>query len=140
MIKNEKGGIEKVRFLSKEGMQKIHEQALLILENTGIEVDHEGALQMLGDAGADINVQAKTAKIPADLVEQSLAKMPRKITLAGRNPERDFVLEPGGTIRRPKNESTPNTYSCWRAATSGVRWRRRNWVSRAWRGRTTKQT
>ena len=99
MIKNEKGGIEKARFLSKEGMEKIHEQALLILANTGIEVDHEGALQMLGDAGADIDVQAKTAKIPADLVEQALAKMPRKITLAGRSPERDFVLEPGGKIR-----------------------------------------
>jgi len=99
MIKNEKGGIEKARFLSKEGMQKIHEQALLILTNTGIEVDHDSALQMLGDAGAEVDAQKKTVKIPADLVEQSLAKVPRKITLAGRNPDRDFVLEPGGKIR-----------------------------------------
>ena len=99
MIKNEKGGIGKARFLSKEGMQKIHEQALLILSGTGIKVDHDGALQMLGDAGADVDSQTKTAKLPADLVEQSLAKVPRKITLAGRNPERDFVLEPGGKVR-----------------------------------------
>lgn len=99
MIKNEKGGIGKVRFLSDEGMKKIHEQALLILEGTGIEVDSDVALQMLGDAGADVDFKTKTVKLPADLVEQCLAKVPRKITLAGRNPERDLILEPGGKMR-----------------------------------------
>lgn len=99
MIKNEKGGIGRVRFLSKEGMERIHEQALLILKNTGIEVDHDEGLRLLGDAGADVDLATKTVKIPSDLVEQCLAKVPRKITLAGRNPGRDLLLEPGGKIR-----------------------------------------
>lgn len=98
MIKNDKGGIGKVRFLSERDMQKIHEQALRVLEGTGIGVDSDAALQMLGDAGAEVDFKMKTAKIPADLAEQCLAKVPRKITLAGRNPERDLVLEPGGKI------------------------------------------
>ena len=35
MIKNEKGGIDKVRFLTKEGMQKIHDQSLLFCRTRG---------------------------------------------------------------------------------------------------------
>lgn len=99
MIKNDKGGIGNVRFLSKEDMQKIHEQALRVLEDTGIGVESDAALQMLGDAGADVDEKTQTAKIPTDLVEQALEKLPRRITLAGRNPERDLVLEPGGKMR-----------------------------------------
>jgi trimethylamine--corrinoid protein Co-methyltransferase len=99
MIKNEKGGIESVRFLTKEGMQKIHDQSLLVLQNTGISVDHEEALRMLGDAGADVDMKTKVVKIPPDLVEKCLPKVPRKMTLAGRNPERDLVLEPAGKVR-----------------------------------------
>ena len=99
MIKNEQGGIGRVRFLSKEGMERIHEQALLILKNTGIEVDHDEGLRLLGDAGADVDLATKTVKIPSPLVEECLAKVPRKITLAGRNPARDLLLEPGGKIR-----------------------------------------
>jgi trimethylamine--corrinoid protein Co-methyltransferase len=98
MIKNEKGGIGKVRFLSKEGMQKIHDQSLLLLQNTGISVDHGEALKMLADAGADVDMKTQVVKIPPDLVETCLPKVPRKMTLAGRNPERDRVLEPGGNL------------------------------------------
>ena len=99
MIKNDKGGIGNVRFLSKEDMQKIHEQALRVLDDTGIGVESDAALQMLGDAGAVIDAETQTAKIPPDLVEQALETLPRRITLAGRNPERDLVLEPGGKMR-----------------------------------------
>ena len=33
------------------------------------------------------------------MVEQALKTVPREITLAGRNPERDLVLRPNGTMR-----------------------------------------
>jgi trimethylamine--corrinoid protein Co-methyltransferase len=98
MIKNEKGGIDKVRFLSKEDMQMIHEQALRVLQNTGIAVDDDKALKMLGDAGADVDFKTQTVKIPPNLVEKCLPKVSRQITLAGRNPERDLLLEPGGKM------------------------------------------
>jgi trimethylamine--corrinoid protein Co-methyltransferase len=99
MIKNDRGGIAETRFLTREDMQKIHEQTLLVLEHTGIGVDDEGALRMLADGGAKVDQQAKTVRFPADLIERCLASVPRRITLAGRNPERDFVLEPGGKMR-----------------------------------------
>jgi trimethylamine--corrinoid protein Co-methyltransferase len=99
MIRNEKGGIERVRFLTKEGMQKIHDQSLQILENTGISVDHEEALTMLGDNGADVDMKTQVVKIPPDLVEKCLPTVPRKMTLGGRDPERDLLLEPGGSMR-----------------------------------------
>jgi trimethylamine--corrinoid protein Co-methyltransferase len=98
MIKNDKGGITEARLLSSEGMQKIHEQSLLLLEGTGISVDDDATLQMLGDGGAKVDQQAKTAKLPAELVEKCLEKVSRRITMAGRNPKRDFVLEPGGEM------------------------------------------
>ena len=99
MKKTDKGGIEKVRFLTENDMQKIHEQALILLENTGIGLKHAEGLEILAKSGANIDYQTSTVRIPADLVEKSLITVPRKITLAGRNPERDLILEPGGTMR-----------------------------------------
>ena len=46
---------------------------------------------MLGDAGADVDMKTQVVKIPPDLVEKCLPKVPRKMTLAGRNPERDLL-------------------------------------------------
>ena len=98
MLKNNKGGIDDIRILSKDGMQKIHEQALRVLEETGIRVDSDTALKMLADAGAGVDFTTKTVKLPPQLVETCLEKVPRKITLAGRNPKRDLVLEPDGIM------------------------------------------
>ncbi len=99
MIKSGKGGIDKARFLTESDMQKIHEQSLFLLENTGIGIEHEKTMQLLAEAGAKVDYENKSVRMPAELVEKSLKTVPRKITLAGRNPERDLILEPGGTIR-----------------------------------------
>ncbi len=99
MQKTDKGGIEKVRFLTENDMQKIHEQALFLLENTGIGVEHTQGLEILEKSGANIDYKTSSVRISADLVEKSLSTVPRKIILAGRNPERDLILEPGGTMR-----------------------------------------
>ena len=99
MLRTVDGGIDKVRFLTQNDMQTIHEQSLFLLENTGIGIDHPEGMALLEKAGASVDYDSKTACIPPDLVEKSLETVPRKITLAGRNPERDLLLEPGGTIR-----------------------------------------
>ena len=99
MIKSDSGGIDKARFLTKKDMHKIHEQALYLLGNTGIGIEHATGMKMLEKAGAAVDYDKKTARFEAALVEKCLASVPRKITLAGRNPERDLILEPGGTIR-----------------------------------------
>jgi trimethylamine:corrinoid methyltransferase-like protein len=76
-------------------MQKIHAQSLFLLENTGFGIEHEIALKMLAEAGATVAYENNSVRIPAELVEKSLKTVPRKITLAGRNPGRDLILEPG---------------------------------------------
>ena len=92
----DKGERSMVRFLSDEGVRKIHEQSLVILEDIGVEVMHDGGLAMLQDAGAKVDHRTKMVKLPADLVERCIAQAPKKITLGARNPQRDLVLEVGG--------------------------------------------
>ena len=99
MIRSTSGGIGNVRFLQDSDMQKIHEQALYLLENTGIGIEHQAGMEMLENAGALVDYEKKTARFSASLVKKCLASVPRKITLAGRNPERDLILEPNGTMR-----------------------------------------
>ncbi|MBW2366316.1 MAG: trimethylamine methyltransferase family protein [Deltaproteobacteria bacterium] len=98
MLKNNKGGISELRILSKDGMQQIHENALRVLQETGIRVDSDTALKMLADAGADVDFKTGTVKIPPSLVEECLPKVSRKITMAGRNPNRDLLFEPDGKM------------------------------------------
>lgn len=92
------GSVYRAGLLSKEDMHKIHEQALIILEKTGIWVDHEKALAMLKDNGADVDFETRMVKFPPQLVEKCLELAPRKITLAGRDPQQDLLLEPGGAM------------------------------------------
>ena len=98
MLKNHKGGVGEIRILSDGGMRKIHEQALHILETTGIAVQSETALKLLADAGCGVDFEESAVTIPSNLVAQCLEKVPQEVTFAGRNPERDRVLQPGGAM------------------------------------------
>jgi len=82
--------------LSGAEIEKIHQQALEILKNTGVEVNHEAALKTLAKAGAAVDYQSQRVKIPSELVTQCLETLPQKCLLAGRNPVKDCILEPGG--------------------------------------------
>ena len=82
--------------LSSGEIEKIHSQAVEILKNTGVEVNHEDALKILDKAGAAVDYQSQRVKIPSELVAQCLETLPEKCILAGRNPEKDCILEPGG--------------------------------------------
>jgi trimethylamine--corrinoid protein Co-methyltransferase len=85
-------------YLTQGQMERIHEGSLQILEKTGIVVEMEEGLRVLDKAGAKVDYQAGRATIPRELVAESLQKMPRKFLYAGRNPERDCVIEPGGKL------------------------------------------
>jgi len=82
----------RIEILSLEDMQKIHEASLAILDKTGMRIDHKETLAKLADAGAKVNMQKKRARFQEDLVRSNLAKIPRTICLAGRDPEYDHVL------------------------------------------------
>ena len=88
----------KIRYLSDEDMQKIHEQALVILERTGVEIDEDAALRLLADTGADVDHRTGVVRFSAEMIAQCLQTVPREILLAGRNSERDLILSPRGSM------------------------------------------
>lgn len=87
-----------IKYLSDAQIEAIHEGSLEILENTGIKVELEAGLKVLDKAGAKVDHQTGSAKIPRELVARCLETMPRKFAYAGRNPDKDCVIEPGGRL------------------------------------------
>ena len=87
-----------VRYLSEEGVRKIHESTLTALEDIGVVVLHQDGLSLLADSGAKIDDDTMVAKISSDIVEQCLDSAPKQFTMAGREEKYDLYLEPGGKI------------------------------------------
>ena len=95
--------------LSREQVRTIHGAALQILEKTGItyEAGLEVTAEMLEAAGASVDREEKRIRIPASLIEDSVAKAPEQVILCGRDPKDDLNLTEnrvhmgtgGGTIK-----------------------------------------
>jgi len=81
--------------LENHEIDAIHTATLKVLEKTGLFVESKTARELFDGAGAEIDHQNKIVKIPPHIVEDAIQSAPAKITLAGRNPENDTVLEAG---------------------------------------------
>jgi trimethylamine--corrinoid protein Co-methyltransferase len=79
----------RISILDDDELEAINQTARDVLEEIGIMIPSEKALGILADAGADVNLDKKLAKIPAQLVDDSLKTAPRRYTLCGRRPELD---------------------------------------------------
>ena len=86
------GGLYKP--LSDADMAKIHENALLALEQIGLADAPESGVKILTDAGAILGDDGRI-RFPRALVEDMLAVAAKDITLNARNPE--FNLDLTGT-------------------------------------------
>jgi trimethylamine--corrinoid protein Co-methyltransferase len=84
-----------LRFLSDEEVKRIREEAIKILEDVGVEISHDEAKKMLEDAGAKVDHATNLVHIPAQLAEECLKRIPKKAVLAGREPDKDIILEVG---------------------------------------------
>ena len=71
--------------LSGEQIGRIHEASLEILRRVGVVVPHEEMLGRFADAGAEVDHGAQLVKIPAELVEKSVAQAGRTFTIYGRD-------------------------------------------------------
>jgi trimethylamine--corrinoid protein Co-methyltransferase len=78
--------------LSEAQVQTVHTHTLDILENTGIAVQHEAALKILAEKGARTDMVGQRAYFPAELVERSLAAIPKAFVCGGREPEFDIPV------------------------------------------------
>ncbi len=79
--------------LTEDEIQDIHLSTLEVLQRTGVFVEDEEALRVFAEGGCDVDREQRIVRIPGWVVEDAIRSAPSTITLAGRVPQRDFVLE-----------------------------------------------
>ena len=77
----------------KEDLESLHWGTLDVLENAGIKVFSKECLELIEGAGCTVDYKTSSAKIPGNLVEESVHKAKKNITLCARNPKYDVVLD-----------------------------------------------
>ncbi len=77
-----------VRVLGDEEIQSIHGAALTILRDTGVRVHHGQVLRLLGEHGANVDRDRQIARVPEQLVMDSVARAGKRYVLHGRDPAR----------------------------------------------------
>ncbi|MCJ7561856.1 MAG: trimethylamine methyltransferase family protein [Thermoplasmata archaeon] len=80
-----------INILSEEQIGLVHENTLHLLTKPGVRVESEIVLKLLADGGADVDLDARIARIPEELVEETISKVPNGITLGARDPRREMV-------------------------------------------------
>jgi trimethylamine--corrinoid protein Co-methyltransferase len=83
------------KIISDDEVERIRKESIKILADVGVKVSHQKAKKMLEAAGAKVDHETDLVVIPAELTEDCLKKLPQKLILAGRNPEKDAVIERG---------------------------------------------
>jgi len=92
MVKRAPNGGQ-LRFLTGKQVEQIHLAALEVLEKVGLRTKSKPILEAFSRGGAEVNAKDGSIRIPEHLVEDCLAKAPRQVTLCGRDPEYDILLE-----------------------------------------------
>jgi trimethylamine--corrinoid protein Co-methyltransferase len=75
--------MNRLEFLSQEQVKDIHEATLHILNDIGFVWTHKPSLNIL--TGAGCRVQGNRVYFPPDLVEKSIGKAGKRVTVTGRN-------------------------------------------------------
>ncbi len=78
--------------LTGNGIKRIHEAALAILERVGIEVMPSECREIFGAAGARVDEAQNRVYIPRGMVEDALATAQNEVFLAGREEKHDMIL------------------------------------------------
>jgi trimethylamine--corrinoid protein Co-methyltransferase len=81
--------------LMRDDKQKIHDNALEVMERIGIKIHSSIARHELKRAGAIVDSKSSVVKFPREVVYSLVKSVPHKITLAGR--EKEFDLPVDGT-------------------------------------------
>ena len=92
--------------LDEDGVARIHDGAMRILEDIGIEFLNEEALDLYKQAGC--KVDGTNVKMGRDWVMEMIGKAPSRFTLTPRNPDRQITV--GGRTLLFGNVSSPPNY------------------------------
>ena len=85
--------------LDEVALDRIHAQAMRILQEVGIEVHSPEALALLAQAGQ--RVDGTRVHFDSEFVMHQLAKAPSKIPVRGRDPQRSLTLGGGSLAHTP---------------------------------------
>jgi len=86
----------KLNILSEDDVQRIYESSLSILEDPGLLSESDLFLDIFEKGGARVDRDARTIRVPRDMVEAALKSAPNSFVLHARNdPDMDMLLEPG---------------------------------------------
>lgn len=97
---------EKYRMLTPNQCQEICDAVFQVLEEVGCLMKNEEARQYMAEAGC--GVSGELIKIPREILENAIEKVPHTVTLYNRFGEPTFTLEPGATFMGP-HLGCPNT-------------------------------
>jgi trimethylamine--corrinoid protein Co-methyltransferase len=87
----EKGGLYKP--LSDQDVKRIVDEAIGLLDRSGMHIYSKTARDYLSKSGAKIEGNGPAVHLPKSLVEDAIASTPSSITLYGRSPDHNVVLE-----------------------------------------------
>jgi trimethylamine--corrinoid protein Co-methyltransferase len=92
---------ESLRILSNDEINSIYSGALEVLKEKGVKYLNLEALRIMDDGGGEVNQKERVAKLPEDLIKESVMKAPSRISLYDRNGKLIIVLEENNLIFNP---------------------------------------
>jgi trimethylamine--corrinoid protein Co-methyltransferase len=104
--------------LSPDEIERIHASALVLLEEPGILSESDLFLDLFQRSGARVDRDARTIRVPRDMVEAAVQSAPKSFTLYGRHdPAMDMPLEIGRVYYGMGGTSEPLfwDYAAWQS-------------------------
>ncbi|WP_420419720.1 trimethylamine methyltransferase family protein [Pacificispira sp.] len=93
--------------LDEEGVQKVHDAAMRVLEDIGIEFLNDEAVEILRKAGCTVGSNGQNIRFDRDWIMAQTAKAPSSFTITPRNPAREIEWGNGkaafGMVASPPN-------------------------------------
>ncbi len=84
--------ISRLRFLSKDEEDTVHDLSLKVLRTIGVKVHSQMVLKMLADAGAEVDQKTEIVKFNEGMIKDALKKTPKSFTIASRDGKHDIRL------------------------------------------------
>jgi trimethylamine--corrinoid protein Co-methyltransferase len=82
-----------LNLLTLNDYRDIHLATLKVLEKTGVFVEDQQAREVFGSCGARVDEKNNIVTLPSSMVEDAIQSAPAQVTLDGRNPDRDILLD-----------------------------------------------
>ncbi|MHA1960393.1 MAG: trimethylamine methyltransferase family protein [Candidatus Thorarchaeota archaeon] len=82
--------LTRIAFLSTDQIKEIHSSSLTVLEKTGVLMKNAAVMELLSDIGCEVD--SRTVRIPAHVVEDCLKRVPREFSLYSRDGSDKMVV------------------------------------------------